>query len=128
MKVIKAVPLKSVGDIKFGMSRTDVRKIMGSGKEFKKSTFSKSTTDSFGSIHVFYNEQDKCEAVEIYNDMKVMIGSTPVFPCDANKVTQISNNLEEDGNGFIDKEKSIGITISDNKTKSILFAVKGYYN
>lgn len=128
MKVIKAVPLKSVGDIKFGMSRDTVRSVMGKGKEYKKNLFSKSKTDSFGPIHVFYNENDKCEAIEIYSDIKVMIGSTPVFPCDANKVTQISNNLEEDGNGFIDKEKSIGITISDNKTKSILFAVKGYYN
>ena len=46
--------LKSVGNIKFGESREEVRKEYGDFKEFKKSKYSKNTTDDFKSFHVYY--------------------------------------------------------------------------
>lgn len=38
------------------------------------------------------------------------------------------NDIEENKNEIIIKNKSIGITLSNNKMKSILFGCKGYYN
>lgn len=61
-------PLKQVGSIKFGQNRTKVRNnIKQPYKEFKKSVMSKTTTDDFGQFHVFYNTQNKVEAIEFFN-------------------------------------------------------------
>ena len=41
-----ATPLEEINGIKFGMSRSEVRKTMGSKyREFRKNKFSKTTTD-----------------------------------------------------------------------------------
>lgn len=47
MKILKVIPLAEVNGVKFGMKRCDVRKIFGNATEFKKSKFSKTTTDDF---------------------------------------------------------------------------------
>lgn len=58
-----------VGPISFGMSRTDVRKQLGVPVEtFMKTNDSAVPTDAFDElgIHVFYDAQDACEAVEFW--------------------------------------------------------------
>ena len=51
-------PLESVGDVKFGMTREEVRSILGDAEEFKKDPDDDITTDDFGFCHVFYDEDD----------------------------------------------------------------------
>ena len=124
---INVVPLKEVNGIKFGMKRAEVRKILGEAREFKKSKFSKITTDDFGFCHVFYNTNDECEAVEIFEDVEVVIDGRIVFPgeIDTEKVA-IDGFVEEDGS-WINAQKSIGIYAPDKNMESILFGIKGYY-
>ena len=124
---INVVPLKEVNGIKFGMKRAEVRKILGEAREFKKSKFSKITTDDFGFCHVFYNTNDECEAVEIFEDIEVVIDGRIVFPgeIDTEKVA-IDGFVEEDGS-WINAQKSIGIYAPDKNMESILFGIKGYY-
>lgn len=58
----------SIGLVAAGMSRADVRAVIGSDfVEFKKAYFVSNTTDAFDSagIHVYYDDQDRVEAVEI---------------------------------------------------------------
>ena len=49
---INATPLQEVNGVKFGMPRNEVRAILGEAREFKKSKFSKNTTDDFGYIMI----------------------------------------------------------------------------
>lgn len=120
-------PLKEVNGVKFGMKRSDVRKILGNAREFKKSKFSKNTTDDFGFCHVFYNENDECEAVEIFDDVKVYVEGTEVFPASIDKAKQILGQLKEEDGNFVNVGKSVGISAPYGKMESILFGVKGYF-
>lgn len=125
MRTINAIPLKEVNGVAFGMKRNDVRNILGEAKEFKKSKFSKITTDDFGFCHVFYNANDECEAIEVFDSVDVLINGEAVV--DINSIKCLFSDIEEDSYGFISKGLSIGIYAPDNKIESILFGRKGYY-
>ena len=61
------VPLISVGKVEFGMPRTEVRQIFGEFSEFRKSELSKNTADAFSFCHVYYDNNNCCEAIEIFD-------------------------------------------------------------
>ncbi|MFR1842024.1 MAG: hypothetical protein ACLUV3_08530 [Oscillospiraceae bacterium] len=128
MKILKVIPLAEVNGVKFGMKRCDVRKIFGNATEFKKSKFSKTTTDNFGFCHVFYNKNDECEAIEIFDENEVQIDDIIVFPDNADKLKSMLPDIEDDDCGFISKSKSIGVYAPDGKMESILFGCTGYYD
>lgn len=74
------IPNKSVGRIVFGTERDKVRKILpGFQNEFKKSLFSKSTTDDFGYCHVFYDKRNECNAVEFFGDIEIIYKKKSLF-------------------------------------------------
>lgn len=127
MSKVFAQPLKEVNGIKFGMKREEVRKIIGEAKEFKKSKFSKNTTDDFGYCHVFYNDDDECEAIEIFNNTEVLIDETVVFPINISEIKTIIKDLVEEEGSFISKSQSIGIYAPNGNMESILFGNIGYY-
>jgi len=127
MNTIIAKPLICVDKIKFGMKRSEVRSILGEATEFKKSKFSKTITDDFGFCHVFYNLNDECEAIEIFEETEVQIENVVVFPNGMDKLKSMLSDLEDDNCGFISKSKSIGVYAPDGKMESILFGCAGYY-
>ena len=59
-------PFSSVGKISFGANRDEVRNILGQFTEFRKTRFSKNTTDDFGGLHVYCNEGDTVDAIELF--------------------------------------------------------------
>ena len=123
--------LKNVGNIEFGMLRDQVRNLLGECREFKKSKFSSYTTDDFGYCHVYYTEDNRCEAVEIFNEVIVRIDNQVIFPLNFLSTCQILKEL--DGEVQIEKEyctsikQSIGVYAPEGKAESILFGSKGYY-
>lgn len=125
------IPLKSIGDICFGMSRADVRKKLNLGyKEFKKSELSDNTQDDFINFHIFYNKDNLVEAVEIFkNDIEITFNEEIIFPVTINKIKEVFTSLEkEDDFHYLDKKNSIGIEIDDNEClTSMLFGKDGYY-
>lgn len=127
MNILKAIPLSEVNGVRFGMKRNEVRNIFGEAKEFKKSKFSKTTTDDFGFCHVFYNLNDECEAIEIFDESEVQINGKTIFPKGVDILKSMLTDLEEDENGFISKSQSIGIYAPNDKMESILFGCAGYY-
>lgn len=128
MNKIAAVPLKEVNGVKFGMKRADVRKILGNAKEFKKSKFSKTTTDDFGYCHVFYNTKEECEAIEIFDDVQVTVDGTVVFPSDIDAAGKVLGAFQEEDGSFLNTSKSIGIYAPNGQMESILFGTAGYYS
>lgn len=127
MRRLDVVPLKKVNDVEFGMKREEVRELWGEAKEFKKSKFSKVTTDDFGFCHVYYDENDRCEAVEIFEDAEVFINGGVVFPGKIELAKEKIEDLVEDEGSWISYEQSIGIYAPGEKMESILFGKKGYY-
>ena len=121
-----------VGDIKMGMSREDTRKCFGNYKEFKKNKFSKNTSDKFNSFTIFYDENDKLEAVEFYNDSKLIFNSVNLFEQSYDKLKNIlskeDNQLNIDGNYTTSYKLNISLSSADNNIESILFFRDGYYD
>lgn len=129
MAKITVTPLKEVNGVKFGMKRDEVRKILGTFKgEFKKTPFSKTTTDDFGFCHVYYDTDGGCEAVEIFDNTEVVVERTTVFPIDMEKAKQIFSDLTEEDGSFISKSQSVGIYAPYGNMESILFGIPGYYD
>ena len=127
MRRFDVIPLKKINDVEFGMKREEVRGILGEAKEFKKSKFSKVTTDDFGYCHVYYDENDQCEAVEIFEDSEVFINGSIVFPGKIELAKEKIEDLVEDEGSWISYEQSIGIYAPGEKMESILFGKKDYY-
>lgn len=128
MTKVIAEPLKHVGEIELGASRSAVRKAVNLPcKEFKKTPLSANTTDDFGAFHVYYDDDDCCEAVEFFNDVEVEVDGKLVFPTSPEEAQRVIPSLVPDSDGLISVEKSIGIYIPGGTMESILFGVKGYY-
>ncbi len=127
MNTICVEPLKKVDKIEFGMERDAVRKLYGEYEEFKKSEYSENTTDDFGNFHVYYDENNKCEAVEIFDDVEVTVNGEIIFPVKIEEAEKIESSFVRDEEGLISIEKSIGIYAPDENMESVLFGKKGYY-
>lgn len=127
MDKVNAVPLKEVAGIKFGMKRSEVRKVWGEANEFKKSKFSKTLTDDFGFCHVYYNSDDECEAIELFKEVQVMIGGQLVFPTTLDEARKILGRLMEADGSYISEKASVGIYAPGGSMESILFGIAGYY-
>jgi len=123
---IKAIPLKSVNGIKFGMKREEVRKLLGEYEEFKKSVLSTNTTDDFGYCHVYYNKNNEVEAIEIF-DADVFVNDEKIYPLELEKTKNIIKDLEICEETLLSKSNSIGIYFENKEMKSILFGIEGYY-
>lgn len=128
MTRVTAEPLKRVGEIELGASRSAVREAANlSYKEFKKTPLSSNTTDDFGAFHVYYDDGDRCEAVELFDDVEVEVAGNVVFPVTPEEAQRVIPSLVSDGDGLISVEESIGIYAPGGKMESILFGARGYY-
>ena len=129
IKQWKAIPNISIGDIKFGMDRKAVRMLFENKyTEFKKTPLSKNTTDDFGAFHVYYDNDDKCEAIEVFEDTEILLNDTVIFPNAVAEIIGLFTDLEYDGYGYTSISTSIGITPDDDgNIDAILFGCKDYY-
>ena len=125
---IDVVPTVSVNEVKFGMDRKQVRALLGEAKEFRKAQYDENTTDDFGFCHVFYDAEDKCEAIEIFDNAEVYVEGKLIFPIDLSTALEIINDFEQDDDGLTSYSLSIGIYAPDDEPESILFGITGYYD
>ena len=154
MKKITIEPLKKVGDIAFGMTRNEVRKVLGDAVTFMKTPDDDSLTDDFGFCHIYYDADDRCEAVEIWdaevyikNEIRIIkhIGDDlyesvalciNIEPADEKAIfikklegieSRTFFDIEADDEGFISIDYSIGITAPDEEMEGILIGKENYY-
>jgi len=124
MRTFEITPLKQAGCISFGMPRTQVRELLGKFKEFKKNKFSKTTTDAFSDCHVYYDEDDLCDAVEFFAEATVQIGPVNVFgtPYDVLRtvIRSADADMQEDESGFTSKKLGFCAYAPDGKLESVL--------
>ena len=62
-------PFEGLGDLRFGMSRRDVRALLGQEfRSFKKTPLADSLTDAYAQygLHLYYDGQDRLELVEAF--------------------------------------------------------------
>jgi hypothetical protein len=127
------LPYMGTGQIKFDSLRDDVRKTFGSFKEFKKTKFSKNTTDNFSFCHVFYDEKNKVEAFEFFDSSDFQFKEKNLFSF---SFAELKSFLENNTINFQENESglrsdAIGLSVyspDKEKIESILIYRKGYFN
>lgn len=131
MKKIDVIPLIQVNGVKFGMKRSEVRTILGEATEFFKTASSTNLTDDFGYCHVFYDVNDRCEAIEFFDDTEVYIDSKLIFPTNKERALNLFKSVFEDfiqdDDGLISYKYSIGIFAPNESMESILIGRENYY-
>jgi hypothetical protein len=119
-------PNVGVNGVLFGAERNKVRSVLGAYSEFKKSPFSKNTADDFGQCHVFYDSENRFQAIEFFGG-EVYIGDKKIFPATIDQAKNIIPDLTSDDSGFLSVSQSAGIYAPAEKIESILFGKDGYY-
>lgn len=127
--VLDFIPNKQIGDVRFGMKKQDVRNILGKKyRSFRKSIFSKSTTDAYSDYHVYYTQDGTLEAVEIFGSVEVWFKGEKLFPGTVAEALRILPDLEPDDGGYISRKLSVGLYAPDNdRIESILVGRESYY-
>jgi len=132
MKVFEFIPLVSIGNVFFGEDRGKVRSNLGSYSEFRKAWFSENTTDDFGFCHVYYDMDNKCEAVEFFDSgTPIFFNGEDLFSLDYDslkaRVKEADCSVEIDESGLTSRKIQLGIYAPSNSVESILVAKEGYY-
>lgn len=131
MRKLEIHLLKSVNDIAFGTDRNVVRQAFGGEyTEFKKSKYSKTTTDDYGDFHLFYSVENTLEAIEIFPGTNVIVDGKEIYlecPAIVDWVQQIDPDSEQDNDGIISKKMSIGVYAPHQEFETILFGREDYY-
>ena len=130
MSKITIIPYEGFGEIRFGESRETVRNKLGNFSEFKKTKFSKNTTDDFGFCHVYYTTDNTVAAVEFFPEAEVSLNDKLLFTLSYSdaKVFLSDSAIEEDGCGA--KFPKYGISIFSpelGKIETILIYSKKYW-
>lgn len=121
-------PLESIGCIRFGMDRKEVHDLFEyKCTEFKKSKFSKNTSDDYKTFHVFYTADDKVDAVEVFEGVEILLESKLIFPIKTKDIESVITGIEKDGQSYTHVAKSIGIEAGGDDAESILVGSRGYF-
>jgi hypothetical protein len=122
------------------MNSNAIRQAMRSPHvSFFKSSSSKMPTDAFldHSVHVFYNSEGLCEAVEFYGDVEVTLNLQPLLRVPYSVIwkylASLDPQLDEDAAGFTSYGVGIGVYAPDRvehpneAVESVIVFEKGYY-
>ena len=116
-KTFEFEPYVGIGHLKFGMTMQEARTAVGlSYKSFQKSSDSYSPADAFddSAMIVFYDKNDKVDAIEIYPEIDLTHNGTTILGNDLKEVEDyfdsISNDKKADDLGH--DYRSLGISFA----------------
>lgn len=99
--------------------------------EFRRK-LSKNSTDDYKSFHVFYDEDNICEAIEFFEEYALALEGKSIMGVARDEIKELllklDINLFEDAYGFISKELSLGISCPDGIAETVVVGKKGYYD
>lgn len=133
------IPYGGAGCVNFGMNREDIRKCFNNQyKEFKKTPLSESLTDDLRCCHIYYKENDICEAVEFFEGAEVIFDGKLLLGIPYNKIKDmfeaIDDSLDFNDAGFTSYKYGIGVFTSyasdepDEPVEAVIIFEKGYYD
>jgi hypothetical protein len=124
----EVTPNEAVGKVFFGADREEVRCVLNGFKgEFKKSKFSKNTTDDFGYCHVFYNRNNQCNAVEFFEKCELIYMGKDLFKISALELKKLFPDIKEEYGSYISVLASVGVVFNGDTVESVLIGCKDYY-
>ena len=138
---LEIIPKKSVGPIHFGNTRKEVRQALDSSvDEFMKTKEASAPTDAFDElgIHVFYDQKDCCEAVELFEESNAIFNNVSLFSMTVKEaltwLNQLDGELELDEVSAISQRLGLslyaaeGLENNEDHLDSVLVFREGYYD
>lgn len=130
MKIFDVKPFSFVGCIEFEMPREIVRKNMGSYMEFKKNMFSRNTTDDFDFCHVYYDTENKVEAVEFLEseNVAVVYKGECLFSLGESNIIHLFNDksFKKEDDTLIFPDYGVEVLVEEKQIKSVFIHKLGY--
>lgn len=130
-------PFLGVDEIRFGMSREEIRKLSKSGFYcFRRNEYSINTTDFFQELGFFveYDEDNNCEAIEFTNRSNLYENGNNLFDFTFSDLIKFcdqksNKNLKENGIGatYYDLGLSFTKNIHSDRIESILIFSRSYW-
>ena len=134
-------PYEAMGPVRFGMRRDEVRAAIGTKvSPFMKGLDSTTLTDSFDDerIHVYYDEQDCCEAVEVASPSVPLLEGQALLGRPFSEVRDWlmsrDSEVELDGAGLIAFTLGVGLYAPsalkepDEPVEGVIAFRRGYYD
>lgn len=132
------LPFKGTQVLSFGMTRSQVRDILGKGyRSFLRNELAESATDYYEHQNLFieYDKNDSCEALEFSKKGALLYEERDLFDFDYNELlyqyNPISKNKEIEGDfGVTYFDLGFGVTRSNdgNEIESIIIFSETYWN
>ncbi|MFC5529503.1 hypothetical protein [Cohnella yongneupensis] len=130
---------KGVGQIRFGMTRNEVRNVIESDvQEFKKTPTSESLTDAFDFCHVYYKQDDTCEAIELFEPSIPIFQNEKLIGAQFKEVKKLflllDKDVEIDETGLTSYECGIALFVPSlsrsgkEKVEGVFVFRQGYYD
>lgn len=123
------IPFEGTDKLKLGMTSEENKKILlKDAEKFEKGT----EVDDFGFCHVFYDEEGKSEAIEIFEPSQVIFNNTELIGKNYAYVKELFEKLDsnlcfEEGCGFTSPKYEVGIYAPYGNVEAVLVGKKGYY-
>ena len=96
--------ITKLGNELFNMNREEFRNLVGTKpKEFRKSKFSKNTTDDFGNLHAFYTKDNKLDSIEYFGNKKDKFSRVKRL------LSKVDPNLRSDRAGIISDRYGVAV-------------------
>lgn len=131
MPIYKIIPTVSFEGIPFGMEKIGVRKRIAKNLNLSHFEFQKgkddNNVDAYDDFHVFYDDDDKFEAIEFFGKASVILEGEKVYPGDVVRLQNIISDLSEIMGSWLSVEQSIGVYAPQGTIESILFGKANYY-
>lgn len=135
----KIYPHIGIGGIELNSKREAIRhKFNQNFKEFRKTPYDVNTTDAFEFCHIYYDNENLCEAIELFEPATVVFDSFIIAEQPYEKVREYFENIDDslDFNdaGFTSYKYGIGVFAPyaddepDEPIESIIVFRKGYYD
>jgi hypothetical protein len=135
-------PYIGVGNVLFGSTRNEVQKALypAQATPFNRSREEQNTSDFYKSIGVFvyYNDQEKCEAIEFGDKMELEFEAFKIFKHSYIETerffAQYDSELDLDDSGFSSYKLGIGIYApkcredENCKIEGLIVFKEGYYD
>ena len=121
--------LNGVNNINFGMSRNEVRKLINLPyKEVNSIIGLDLYEDNFDdSCSVEYDSSFKMTSITIYDTENIYISGIRAFPIKPSIYRKFADDLIREGDGYVSRSKSIGISAPNGEILSVTFGKKDYY-
>jgi hypothetical protein len=139
--LLPITPYEGIGPIRLGMSRAEVRRLLGGAfRSFKKTPFDEVPADFFDDIgvHVYYRRGDVCEAVEVFPPSRPAFRDVPLLGRPFHELSEwfvsMDAGAEVDESGLTSNLLGIGLYAPaaardvDEPAESVIVFERGYYD